>query len=60
MIDGSDESIARTIINSTNNKDRKILVMNSMQAVTKKDINAGSTYLDIMTENLGVLTEALK
>ena len=60
MIDGSDESIARTIINSTNKKDRKILVMNSMQAVTKKDINAGSTYLDIMTENLGVLTEALK
>ncbi|WP_276709340.1 metal ABC transporter substrate-binding protein [Eubacterium ruminantium] len=60
MIDGSDESIARTIINSTNKKDKKILVMNSMQAVTKKDINAGSTYLDIMTENLGVLTEALK
>ena len=39
---------------------RKILSLNSMQSVTKKDIENGMTYVSVMKDNLTVLTEALQ
>ncbi len=59
-IEGSDESLARTIIASTKEGNQTILKLDSMQATTAKDIAAGVTYLTIMEKNLEVLKEALK
>ncbi len=59
-IDGSDGSIAETIIQNTQSKDQKILTLNSLQSVTSEDLENKTTYLSVMEENLSVLTEALK
>ena len=58
-IDGSDRSVAETIIRSTKSKDQRILTLNSMQSVTEDDAKAGRSYLEIMRENRAVLREAL-
>ncbi len=58
-IETSDQKIAETIIRNTQENDQQILVMNSMQAVTKEDIDAGISYLGIAEENLDVLEKAL-
>lgn len=58
-IEGSDKSIANSIISNTKNKNQKILVINSIQSVTSEDVQNGMTYLSIMKDNLGVLKEAL-
>ncbi len=55
----SDHKIAVTFNRNTQENDQQILVMNSMQAVTKEDIDAGISYLGIAEENLGVLEKAL-
>lgn len=60
VIESSDQKLAQTIIDTTSKKDQKILVMDSMQSVTKEEIESGLTYLSIMQENLETLTEALK
>ena len=59
-IEGTDHSIAETIIQNTDSKDQKILTINSMQAVTADDLKNGATYLSIMESNLEVLKEALQ
>ncbi|MBQ5952875.1 MAG: zinc ABC transporter substrate-binding protein [Lachnospiraceae bacterium] len=59
-IEGTDHRIAETIVQNTKTKDQKILVMDSMQAVTAKDAGNGTTYLSIMEKNLAVLKEALQ
>ena len=58
-IEGDNHRIAETISENTKTKDQKILVMDSMQSVTKTDIANGTTYLSIMESNLSVLKEAL-
>ena len=58
-IDGSDQSLARTIIQASSKKDRKILVLNSMQGITGKDVEKGASYLSLMEQNLDVLKEAM-
>ncbi|MCL1917122.1 MAG: metal ABC transporter substrate-binding protein [Peptococcaceae bacterium] len=60
VTESSDQSIARTILNSTQNKNQQILVLNSMQSVTLGDVRNGTTYHTIMESNLNVLKEALK
>ena len=52
-------AIAETIINATEAKNQKILVLDGMKAVTSSDISNGVTYLSIMESNLKVLREAL-
>lgn len=59
VVDGSTQDVAKTVIESTVSKNQSILVLDSMQAVGKKRIDAGDTYLTIMESNLQVLTEAL-
>lgn len=51
--------IAETIIENTKNKNQAILAMNSMQGITKNDVDNGVTYLTVMKENLSVLRTAL-
>jgi len=58
-IDGSDQKIAKTIIENTITKDQKILTLDSIQSTTIKDAENGATYLSIMQDNLEVLREAL-
>ena len=59
ILDGSDGSVAKTIIESSNDKTRSIKVLNSMQSLGKKDINKVS-YVSIMKENINVLKDVLK
>ena len=58
-IDGANHKIAETVINSSKNHGRKILVLDSMQSAARKDIDAGKTYLGVMRSNLEILKEAL-
>ncbi|MCR4893573.1 MAG: metal ABC transporter substrate-binding protein [Eubacteriales bacterium] len=58
-IEGTDHRIAETIVQNTVKKDLRILSMDSMQAVTAKDIENGVTYISIMEKNLSVLKDAL-
>lgn len=59
-IEGTDHRIAETIVQNTQAKDQQILTMDSMQSVTAKDVENGTTYLSIMEKNLSVLKDALK
>lgn len=59
-IDGTDHKIAETIIRNTQNTGIRMLVLDSMQSVTAKDIEAGVTYLSIMENDLDVLKQALE
>ena len=58
-IDGSDQSIAKTIIENTASKDQEILVLDSMQSATSKDSADGVTYIRVMDYNLSTLARAL-
>lgn len=60
LIENSDKKIAETIIQNTADKNQNILEMNSMQAVTLKDVENGVTYLSIMEDNLETLKAALE
>ena len=59
VIEGSSQDIAKTIMQNTTSKDQNILVLDSMQAITSKDISEGVTYLSVMRSNLEVLKKAL-
>ena len=59
-IEGSDQKIAKTIIENTKKKNQEILTMNSMQSVTSKDVEEGVSFLSIMQDNLSVLRQALQ
>ncbi len=59
IIDNSDESLAKTVLKYTNNPNRQILKMKSLQSATKSQIAEGLNYLDVMNENLAVLEKAL-
>ncbi len=59
VIDGSDRSLADTIIGTAGADNVEILELNSMQSVSLEDIQAGASYLGIMRENLEILRKAL-
>ncbi len=58
-IETSDQKIANTIIQNTEQQNQQVLVLNSMQSITKDDIQNGVTYLTIAEENLLILETAL-
>ena len=55
IIDGSDGSIARTVVEATKEKSAAILTLHSMQS----ELGEEDTYLSVMEENLEVLKKAL-
>ncbi len=59
-IEGENHKIAETIRENTKTKEQEILTMNSMQTTTSADVEAGASYLTIMTDNLEVLQTALQ
>ena len=58
-IENSDGRIADAIKSNTTKKNQRIMAMNSLQSVTKEQLADGITYLQVMQENLSVLSEAL-
>ena len=56
--ESSDGRLPRTIQESAD-IDCTVLVLDSLQSVTKAELKAGVTYLERMKENLNVLTKAL-
>ena len=59
VIDGSDERLAQVIIENTKDRNQQILILNSLQAVSRKDMQSGLSYLSAMEENLKALKLAL-
>lgn len=59
VLENSDKKVADAIIANTDTKNQKILVINSLQSVTKDEINQGRTYISTMEENLEILKQAL-
>lgn len=60
VLESSDQKIAHTVVQNTKDKNQDILVLDSMQSTTSKDIANGVTYLSIMENNLTALCEALQ
>ena len=60
IIEGGTDTLAKTIISNTIDKNQQILTLDSMQSVTKKDIESGKNYIDVMKKNLDNLTLTLK
>ena len=58
--EGGNQKLAQTIIDASEGKSQKVLVLNSLQSVTGEAVKQGASYLGIMQENLEVLKEALK
>ncbi len=58
-IEKSDDSLAKTIIESAHRSDCRIMELNSMQSITKDEVQQGTSYLSVMQENLAVLKTAL-
>ena len=58
VTEGSNSSLAKTILENAGS-DGKILTLQSLQAVSQKEIDAGVTYLSKMQENYDVLKQAL-
>lgn len=59
-IENRTHKIPETVIESTKTKDQNILVLDSLQSVTQKQIEEDLTYLDVMKSNLNVLKTALQ
>lgn len=59
VIDGSDKRLANTISESTKNKDKIIVELDSIQSVSTDDIEKGYTYIKAMEENLKILETVL-
>ena len=59
VLEHSDAGVAETVIENSQNKQREILVMNSMQSVSMEEVTAGTSYIGIMEDNLAVLIQAL-
>ncbi len=60
VLEGSDDRLARVVIENTVKGDQQILVLNSMQSVSSKELRAGIYYLNVMEENLKVLEQVLE
>lgn len=59
-IENRTHKIPETVIENTKLQNQDILIMNSLQSVTEKDINEGISYLGVMQSNLEVLKTALQ
>lgn len=60
VLENSNQKLANTIKENTTKKNQHIVTLQSMQAVSKKDINRGTTYISLMQENLRIITQVLK
>ena len=56
---GAEPKVAKTVINSSNDKDRDIVLFNSMEGITNVNDAENTNYLKIMEENLEALKSAI-
>ena len=59
ILEDSSAALANTVISNTNNKNAEVIVMDSIQTVSQKDIENGVTYISVMEKNLVALESAL-
>ena len=59
IIENSDDSVARSIIDNSKSRNAAIEQLNSIQSVTQKDIDGGTTYISIMEKDLETLKKVL-
>lgn len=59
-LEGREHKIAEGVVKNSEEKNQKILRLDSMQSISSKDVESGVNYLSIMEKNLDVLKEALK
>ena len=59
ITESGNRAIAETVISNTTAGNQQILELDSMQSVTRADIDNGVTYLSIMENNLQILKQAL-
>ena len=60
VLESSDKRLAKTVIATANNKNTSIITMDSMQSISKREIERGETYINIMERNLDALSLALE
>ncbi|MDE5872357.1 MAG: metal ABC transporter substrate-binding protein, partial [Lachnospiraceae bacterium] len=60
VIEGSDKRLANTIKDSAKTGNRAILVVDSIQSVSKKKMDMGYTYIGAMENNLELFEKALR
>ena len=60
VTENADWALANTVVSSAKDFNGEILVMNSLQSVSERQIKNGVDYLSVMEYNLGVLKRALK
>ena len=56
VIEGNDKSMAEAVAGETG---CEILTLDSLQSISRRDIESGANYLDIMRENLEILRRAV-
>ncbi len=59
-LEGSDVAIAKLIADNATVENAEILSLNSLQSVTRSDLDYGLSYVDVMTDNLKVLIQGLE
>lgn len=59
-MDGAGHEIAETIISSTDDTQREVLSMNSMENISMSSVEGGTTYISLMETNLQVLLKELE
>lgn len=59
ITESGDRALAETVVSGAAQKDLEILVMNSIQAIGREQIDAGASYLAMMESNLEILKKAL-
>lgn len=60
ILESSTRDLANTIISNSGCEQVEIVVMDSMQSITARDVEAGASYLSIMEKNLAAIDAALK
>ncbi len=53
-------NIKNAVINATKNKNQEVLVLNSLQGVTKSNLKENDSYINFMNQNLNVLKKAFE
>lgn len=59
VLEGGNNEIAKTVIESTVSKNAQTVTVDSMQSTTLKDAESGASYVDIMRKNLDAVITAL-
>lgn len=60
ILEDSSDSIAESVLSASKKKDAAVLTVNSMQSISRADIEAGVRYFSIMEENLSVFLQAMQ